>query len=123
MKNRSGVSLLHVLPPSRRPPSQLPLPVAGPSSGGPGETTARSLARRLALVVDDLGLGGVLPAGWISVDGATLRFGALDVPTADHLIRHLEDIAAEIAGPMDAAAARRRAAGSGQLGLFGDSDR
>ena len=123
MKNRSGASLLHVLPASRRPVPELPLPAAGPSAGGPGETTARALARRLALVVHDLGLGGVLPAGWVSVDGATIRFGALDVPTADNLIRHLEDLAAEVAGPMEAAAARRRAAGSGQVGLFGDRDR
>ena len=123
MKNLSGVSLLHVLPASRQPASKLPLPVAGSPAGGPGETTARSLARRLALAFHDLGLDGVLPAGWVSVDGATIRFGALDVPTADQLIRHLEDIAAEVAGPMEALAAKRRTAGPGQVGLFGDTDR
>lgn len=123
MKNRSGVTLLHVLPASRRPASQLPFLAAGPSAGGPGETTARSLARRLALVLHDLGLGEVLPDGWISVDGAAVRFGALDVPTADHLICHLEDLAAEVAGTMAAVAARRRTAGAGQAGLFGDADR
>jgi hypothetical protein len=123
MKNRSGASLLHVLAASRRPLSELPFPAVGPSSGGPGETTARALARRLALVVHDLGLGGVLPAGWISVDGAAIRFGAFDVPTADQLVARLENIAAEVAGPLEASVARRRTAGSGRAGLFDDTDR
>jgi hypothetical protein len=122
MKNLSGVSLLHVRPATHRPASKLPLPVAG-SAGGPGETTARSLARRLALALEDLGLCGVLPAGWVSVDGSTIRFGALDVAAADQLVRHLEDVAAEVAGPMGSLAAARRAAGAGQGGLFGTTDR
>ena len=123
MKNLSGVSLLHVLPASRRPVSKLPLPVAGTTAGGPGETIARSLARRLALAFRDLGLAEVLPAGWVSVDGATIRLGALDVPTADDLIRQLEDIVAEVAGPIEALAGKRPTAGPGQTGLFGDTDR
>jgi hypothetical protein len=59
----------------------------------------------------------------VSVDGATIRFGALDVPTADDLIRHLEDIVAEVAGPIEALAAERPTAGPGRTGLFGDPDR
>jgi hypothetical protein len=54
----------------------------------------------------------------MSVDGAAIHLGALDVPTADRLIRHLEDIVAEVAGPMEAAVGRRRTGGSGQAGLF-----
>ena len=46
MKNLLRVSLLHVLPAAHRPASKLPLPAAD-RAGGPGETTARSLARRL----------------------------------------------------------------------------
>jgi len=118
MKNLSRVSLLHVLPAAHRPASKLPL-LAADRAGGPGETTARSLARRLALVLCDLGLVGVVPGGWVAVDGATIRFGDLDVPAADHLVRHLEDLAAEVADTMAATAAVRRTPGAGQTALFG----
>jgi len=119
MKNLSGLSLLHVLPASHRPAPKLPLPPAD-GGGGPGEATARSLARRLALVLHDLGLDGVMPAGWVTVDGATIDFGALDVPTADHLVCHLEDLADQVAPVMSATARARRTAGAGQAALFGD---
>jgi hypothetical protein len=66
----------------------------------------------------DRHLTGVVPGGWISVDGATLRFADLDVPTADHLVRHLEDVAAEVADTTDATAAARRTPGAGQSTLF-----
>jgi hypothetical protein len=71
-------------------------------------------------VLHDLGLAGVLPAGWVTVDGTTIEFGALDVPTADHLICHLEDLADQVAPAMAASAAARRTAGAGQAALFGD---
>jgi hypothetical protein len=121
MKNLSRTSLLHVLPAGHRPASKLPLTTPDRAAGGPGETTARSLARRLGLALHDLGLTGVLPLGWIAVDGATIRLGDLDVPTADHLIRHLEDLAAQVADTLDAAARRARTAGPGQTPLFGDT--
>lgn len=66
---------------------------------GPGVATARSLARRLALALHDLGLDAVLPAGWAGAEGAGLRFGDLDVPGADRLVRHLEDLAAALGDP------------------------
>jgi hypothetical protein len=119
MKNLSGASLLRVLPAAHRPISKLPLPAADRAGGGPGETTARSLARRLALVLHDLGLVGVVPGGWVSVEGATIRFGDLDVPTADHLVCHLEDVAAEVADTTAATAAVRGTPGAGQTALFG----
>ena len=119
MKNLSGVSLLGVLPASHRPTQKLPLPTVERADGGPGEATARSLARRLALVLHDLGLDGVVPAGWVSVDGAAVVFGELDVPSADHIVRHLEDLAAAVADTLDAQAAARRSAGAGQAALFG----
>ena len=118
MKNLSGASLLHVPPADHRPNSKLPLPATVRAGGGPGETTVRSLARRLALVLHDLGLVGVVPAGWVSVEGSTIRFGPLDVPAADHLIRHLEDVVAGVADSTVAAAARRTP-GAGQTALFG----
>ena len=119
MKNLSGASLLHVLPASRRPTSRLPLASPPPGAAGPGEATARSLARRLALALHDLGLGLVVPAGWLTVDGASVRFGDLDVPAADHLVRHLEDLAASVASVLGDDTATRRAAGVGQAALFG----
>jgi hypothetical protein len=119
MKNLSGASLLCVLPAAHRPAPKLPLPTVDTAGGGPGEATARSLARRLALALHDLGLDVVVPAGWVSVDGAAIGFGALDVPTADHLVRHLEDVAAQVADTAAATAAARRAAGAGQAALFG----
>ena len=120
MKNLSGASLLRVLPTSHRPAQKLPLPTVERAGAGPGETTARSLARRLALVLHDLGLDGVVPAGWVSVDGAAVVFGALDVPGADHLVRHLEDLAADVADTLEAQASARHAAGPGQAALFGE---
>jgi len=120
MKNLSGVSLLRVLPGAHRPAPKLPLPAADDGGGGPGEATARSLARRLALVLHDLGLDVVVPAGWVTVEGATLDFGALDVPAADHLVRHLEDLAEQVAPVMADDARARRTAGAGQAALFGD---
>ena len=120
MKNLSGASLLRVLPTSHRPAQKLPLPAVERAGGGPGEATARSLARRLALALHDLGLGGVVPAGWVSVDGAAVVFGELDVPGADHLVRHLEDLAADVADTLDAQTATRRAVGPGQSALFGE---
>jgi hypothetical protein len=119
MKNLSGASLLRVLPASHRPAQKLPLPVVDGAGGEPGEATARSLARRLAVALHDLGLDIVVPAGWVSVDGATIGFGELDVPTADHLVCHLEDIAAQVADTVAAQAAARRTAGPGQAALFG----
>ena len=119
MKNLSGASLLRVLPTSHRPAQKLPLPTVERADGGPGEATARSLARRLALALHDLGLDGAVPAGWVSVDGAALAFGDLDVPTADHLIRHLEELAADVADTLAAQSAARRAVGPGQSALFG----
>src|SRR6266540_6743989 len=80
MKNLSGASLTRVLPTAHRPVSKLPLRAADRAGGGPAETTARSLARRLALALVDLGLADVVPAGWVCADGATIRFGDLDVP-------------------------------------------
>ena len=122
MKNLSGASLLRVLPTSHRTAQKLPLPALERTAGGPGEITARSLARRLALVLHDLGLDGVVPAGWVSVDGATVVFGDLDVPGADHLVRHLEDLAADVADTLDSQAAARRAVGAGQASLFGGQE-
>jgi hypothetical protein len=119
MKNLSGVSLLRVLPTAHRPAQKLPLPAVERTDGGPGEATARSLARRLALVLHDLGLDGGVPAGWVSVEGAAVVFGDLDVPGADHLVRHLEDLAADVADTLDAQAVARRAVGPGQAALFG----
>jgi hypothetical protein len=119
MNNLSGASLLRVLPAAHRPTQKLPLPTVERSGGGPGEATARSLARRLALALHDLGLDGVVPAGWVSVDGAAVVFGDLDVSAADHLVRHLEDLAAQVADTIDAEAAARRAPGQGQAALFG----
>ena len=119
MNNLSGASLLHVLPAFHRPAQKLPLPAAEAAAGGPGEATARSLARRLALALHDLGLDSVVPVGWVSVDGAAIGFGDLDVPTADHLICHLEDLAAQVADVMAGQAAARRAGGPGQGALFG----
>jgi hypothetical protein len=92
MKNLSGAPLLRVLPTSHRPAQKLPLPAVERADGGPGEATARSLARRLALALHDLGIDGVVPAGWVSVDGATVVFGELDVPGADLLMRYLSMI-------------------------------
>jgi len=120
MKNLSSASLLGVLSTSHRPAQKLPLPAVERSGGGPGETTARSLARRLALALRDLGLNGVVPGGWVSADGAAVAFGELDVPTADHLVRHLEDLAADVADTLGAQAAARRAVGPGQAALFGE---
>jgi len=120
MKNLSGASLLRVLPTSHRPAQKLPLPTVERAGGGPGEATARSLARRLALVLHDLGLDSVVPAGWVSVDGAAVVFGDLDVYGADHLVRHLEDLAADVADTLDAQASARHAAGPGQAALFGE---
>ena len=118
MKNLSGTLLLRVLPTAHRSTQKLPLP-AVERNGGPGEATARSLARRLALALHDLGLDRVVPTGWVSVDGAALVFGELDVPAADHLVRRLEDLAAEVADSSAAEAAARRTAGPGQVALFG----
>jgi hypothetical protein len=61
----------------------------------------------------------VVPAGWVSVDGAAVRFADLDVPGADHLVCHLEDITAQVADTAAAMAAARRVAGPGQAVLFG----
>jgi hypothetical protein len=119
MKNLSGASLLNVLPVAHRPNAKLPLPAAKRAGGGPGDTTARSLARRLALILHDLGLVGVVPDGWVSVEGSTIRFGPLDVPAAGHLICHLEDVAADVADNTSATAAARRTPGAGQAALFG----
>src|ERR671919_222834 len=119
MNNLSGASLLRVLPTPHRPAQKLPLPAVERTDGGPGEVTARSLARRLALALHDLGLDGVVPAGWVAVDGAAIVFADLDVPGADHLVRHLEDLAADVGDTLDAQAVARRAAGTGQARLFG----
>jgi len=120
MKNLSGVSLLRVLPSAHRPAQTLPLPAVERTGGSPpGEATARSLARRLALALHDLGLDGVVPAGWVSVDGAAVVFGDLDVPTADHLVCHLEDLAVQVSDSSAAQSAARRTAGPGQAVLFG----
>ena len=119
MKNLSGASLLHIFPASHRPTQKLPLPAVETAAGGPGEATARSLARRLALALHDLGLDVVVPAGWVSVDGATVRFGDLDVPAADHLVFHLEDLAVQLADVTATQAAARRVGGAGQGALFG----
>lgn len=51
---------------------------------------------------------------------AAIVFGDLDVPGADHLVRHLEDLAADVAGTLDAQASARRAVGPGQAALFGE---
>jgi hypothetical protein len=119
MKNLSSASLLGVLSTSHRPAQKLPLPAVERSGGGPGETTARSLARRLALALHDLGLDGVVPAGWVSADGASVVFGELDVPAADHLVRHLEDLAADVSDTLAVQAAARRVPGPWQAALFG----
>ncbi len=121
MKNLSGVSLLRALPTTRRPNEKLPLPTPEPADRyrRPGEATARSIARRLALALHDLGLDTVVPAGWVSVDGANVVFAQLDVPAADRLVRHLEDLAADLADTMAEQAATRRTAGAGQGTLAG----
>ena len=119
MKNLSSASLLGVLSTSHRPAQKLPLPAVERSDGGPGETTARSLARRLALALDDLGLDDVVPVGWVSADGAAVVFGELDVPTADHLVRHLEELAADVADTLAVEASTRRVPGQWQAALFG----
>jgi hypothetical protein len=119
MKNLSGVSLLRVIAAAHRPAPKLPLPTVEAAGGGPGEATARSLARRLALALHDLGLDVIVPAGWVSFDGAAIRFADLDVPAADHLVCHLEDIADQVADTATATAAARRVAGPGQAALFG----
>jgi hypothetical protein len=119
MNNLHGAPLIRVLPTAHRPASRLPLKAGDRTGRGSGETTARSLARRLALVLHDLGLGGVVPAGWVSVEGATIRFGDLDVPTADHLVCHLEDVAADVADTVAATAAARRTPAALQSALFG----
>jgi hypothetical protein len=119
MKNRSGAPLFRVLPNASRPAATLPIPATERAGGGPGEVTARSLGRRLALALHDLGLEVVLPPGWVSVDGAAVPFGALDVPTADDLVRHLEDLVARVAESAAVTAAARRAPGAGQAALFG----
>ena len=120
MKNLSGASLLRALPTSHRPAQKLPLPAVERTAEGPGEVTARSLAGRLALALHDLGLDGVVPAGWVSADGAAVVFGELDVPSADHLVRHLEDLATDVVDTLGAQAAARRAVGPGQAALFGE---
>jgi hypothetical protein len=120
MTNLSSASLLSVLSTSHRPAQKLPLPAVERSGGGPGEATARSLARRLALALHDLGLGGVVPAGWVSADGAAVVLGELDVPAADHLVRHLEDLAADVADTLAVQAAGRRVPGRCQAALFGN---
>ncbi len=91
----SEMTTTHTLPAAQslRP---VPLPVAARPGYGPGVATARSLARRLALALHDLGLDRVLPAGWAGAEGAGLRFGDLDVAGADRLVRHLEDLAAAL---------------------------
>jgi hypothetical protein len=119
MKNLSSASLFGVLSTSPRSAQKLALPAVERSDGGPGETTARSLARRLALALHDIGLDGVVPAGWVSVDGAAVVFGELDVPAADHLVRHLEDLAADVADTLAVQAAGRRVPGQWQAALFG----
>jgi hypothetical protein len=121
MKNLSGVSLLRALPTTHRPTEKLPLATVERAGRhrGPGEATARSIARRLALALHDLGLDTVVPAGWISVEGAVVGFGDLDVPAADRLVRHLEDLAADLADTMAMQAAARRTAGAGQGTLAG----
>jgi hypothetical protein len=118
MKNLSGVSLLRVLPTAHRPAQKLPLSAVD-RNGGPGQATARSLARRLVLALHDLGLDGAVPAGWVSVDGSVVVLGELDVPAADRLVRLLEDLAAEVADVTDAQAAARRTPGPAQAALFG----
>ena len=122
MTNLSGASLLHVIPAAHRTTSRLSPPAPERARGGPGEATARSLGRRLTLALHDLGLDGLVPAGWITVDGASIRLGDLDVPTADHLVRHLEDLAASVAAAADANGAARPAPGPGQAPLFGGND-
>ncbi len=119
MKNLSGASLFRVLPNAHRPAATLPLPPAERGSGGPGEATARSLGRRLALALHDLGLDVVLPDGWVRAEGASVGFGELDVPTVDHLVSHLEDLAAQLDETIAASAAAHRRAGRGQTALFG----
>ena len=119
MDNLSGVALLRTLRATHRPTETLPFSTAEPAGAGPAAATARSLARRLGLVLHDLGLDGVLPSGWVSADGAALVFDALDVPAADRLVRHLEDLAALLADTAAAEAADRRRAGAGQAALFG----
>lgn len=119
MNNLSGASLLRVLPAAHRPAQKLPLPAVERPGGGPGEATARSLARRLTLALHDLGLDGVVPAGWVSAAGAAVVFGDLDAPAADHLVRHFEELAGQVADTMAAQAAARRTPGQGQAALFG----
>jgi hypothetical protein len=97
----------------------LPLPAADTAGGKAGVAAARSLVRRLALALHDLGLDVVVPAGWLSVAGATIEFAALDVPTADHLVRHLEDLAAQVSDTVAVVPAEWRRAGPGQATLFG----
>lgn len=120
MKNLSGASLIRALPTAHRAASKLPLPTVERGSGGPGEATARSLARRLALALHDLGLDVVVPAGWVAADSATIGFGALDVPTANHLVCHLEDLADQVTETISTQQAARRTAGPGQAAFFGE---
>ncbi|HZQ78670.1 MAG TPA: hypothetical protein VFE55_15145 [Acidimicrobiia bacterium] len=117
MNNLSGVSLLRALRVSHQSTTKVPFPPA--ERPGPGEATARSLVRRLSLVLHDLGLDGIVPAGWVSVDGAAVVFGELDVPAADRLDRHLEDIATLVGDTAATEAVVRRRAGAGQGALFG----
>ena len=112
MKNLRSAALLRPVVCSANRPSLSLLADDQPSADGPGAVTARSLGRRLRLALHDLGLLDTVPAGWVSTAGATVRFGDLDVATADHLVRHLEDLAAAVGAPA------APVAGAGQSSLF-----
>jgi len=93
--------------------------MAEPGAGGPGELTARSLARRLAAVLHDLGLlGTVVPDGWVGVERAAVTFGDLDMAAAGRLLGHLEDLAALVTATGDARGASGTAAAGPQQGSF-----
>lgn len=54
---------------------------------------AVSLARRLRLAIDDLGLDRIVGTGWVSPCSDGLGFTPLTVRSADRLVRRLEDLA------------------------------
>jgi hypothetical protein len=58
-------------------------------------------------------------AGWVSVDGAAVDLGDLDVPAADRLVHQLEDLGADVADVAASREAARRTAGPGQGVLRG----
>jgi hypothetical protein len=77
-----------------------------------GHQRADQLARRLRVVLLDLGLDGTIPNGWVDYALGGVSFKNLTQRQADYLIRTLEDIAADFEPEVPEP-------GPGQLSLFG----